>query len=65
LPTLKFDLKAFITDAVVKGHQDMADGKTSQAFDSSWYLTDVFAGFAIYSGDAATGLKGTFNCEIR
>jgi len=46
------DLKAFFTDAVSKA--DSSNGIT-QTFSSSWYLTDVFAGFEIWSGGA--GLK--------
>lgn len=40
-----FDLKPFIVDAAKHGIQ------------SSWHLTDVFAGFEIWSGGDATGLK--------
>lgn len=39
------DLKPFMVDAAKYGIQ------------SSWYLTDVFAGFEIWSGGDATGLK--------
>jgi len=46
------DLKAFFTDAV--NAADNQNGIT-QTFSSSWYLTDVFAGFEIWSGGA--GLK--------
>jgi hypothetical protein len=46
------DLKAFFSDAVSKA--DTSNGIT-QTFSSSWYLTDVFAGFEIWSG--GSGLK--------
>jgi hypothetical protein len=60
LPSLSFDLKDFISDAVSHGATDMAsDSGITQAFSSSWYLTDVFAGFEIWSGGDATNLKST------
>jgi hypothetical protein len=43
------DLKAFFDDAVANAADDMSKGGTSQAFSSSWYLTDVFGGFEIWS----------------
>jgi hypothetical protein len=54
--SLSFDLKAFISDAV--SHADTNNGVTGP-FSSSWYLTDVFAGFEIWSGSNATNLKST------
>jgi cellulose 1,4-beta-cellobiosidase len=45
--SLKFDLNAFIQHAVGRG----------DAIQSSWYLTNVFAGFEIWSG--GVGLKTT------
>jgi hypothetical protein len=42
-----FDLKAFITDAATNGIQ------------SSWYLTDVFAGFEIWDGSGTNNLGVT------
>jgi hypothetical protein len=45
--TLSFDLKAFITDAASSG------------ISSSWYLTDVFAGFEIWDGNGTTNLGVT------
>jgi hypothetical protein len=45
--TLTFDLKAFITDAAKHG------------ILNSWYLTDVFAGFEIWTGSDATNLQVT------
>ncbi len=60
---LSFDLKNFIDDAV--SHADTNNG-ASPAFSSSWYLTDVFAGFEIWSGGDATGLKSTgFTCVVK
>ncbi len=56
LPSLSFDLKDFIDDAVTA--KDTQNGIT-QAFSNTWYLTDVFAGFEIWSGGDATGLKST------
>jgi hypothetical protein len=43
------NLKAFFDDAVSKA--DSANGIT-QTFSNSWYLTDVFAGFEIWSDGA-------------
>jgi hypothetical protein len=60
------DLKLFFDDAVTNGAADMAAGSgITQAFDSSWYLTDVFAGFEIWNGSDAKGLKDTFTCVIK
>jgi hypothetical protein len=61
LSTLTFDLKAFMTDAVTNGASDMSKGQSgiTQAFASSWYLTDVFTGFEIWTGGDATNLKNT------
>ncbi len=60
--SLTFDLKNFVDDAVSKA--DTANGIT-QAFSSSWYLTDVFAGFEIWSGGDAKGLQETFTCVVQ
>jgi len=54
--SLSFDLKAFISDAV--SHADTNNG-VSGPFASSWYLTDVFAGFEIWTGSDATNLTST------
>ncbi len=63
LTGLTFDLKKFIDDAVSKA--DTNNGVTGP-FSSSWYLTDVFAGFEIWSGSAATNLKSTgFACVVK
>ena len=60
------DLKAFFDDAVTNGSADMsAGGGITQAFSSSWYLTDVFAGFEIWNGSDAKGLQDTFTCVIQ
>jgi hypothetical protein len=61
LPSLSFNLKDFIDDAVSHGSSDMTGGASgiTQAFSSSWYLTDVFAGFEIWNGGDATNLKST------
>jgi hypothetical protein len=60
------DLKLFFDDAVSNGAADMAAGSgITQAFSSSWYLTDVFAGFEIWNGGDAKGLKDTFTCVIQ
>jgi hypothetical protein len=60
------DLKLFFDDAVANGAADMAAGSgITQAFSSSWYLTDVFAGFEIWNGSDAKGLKDTFTCVIQ
>jgi hypothetical protein len=45
--SFSFDLKAFITDAATNGIQ------------SSWYLTDVFAGFEIWDGSGTNNLSAT------
>ncbi len=61
--SLSFNLKDFISDAV--SHADTNNGVTGP-FSSSWYLTDVFAGFEIWSGSAATNLKSTgFSCVVK
>jgi hypothetical protein len=61
--SLSFNLKDFISDAV--SHADTNNGVTGP-FSSSWYLTDVFAGFEIWSGGAATNLKSTgFACVVK
>jgi hypothetical protein len=61
IPSLSFDLKDFMTDAVTNGATDMSKGASgiTQAFTGSWYLTDVFAGFEIWNGGDATNLKST------
>ena len=60
------DLKLFFDDAVANGAADMAAGSgITQAFSNSWYLTDVFAGFEIWNGGDAKGLKDTFTCVIQ
>jgi hypothetical protein len=53
------DLKAFFDDAVKNGEADKSAGGTSQAFSNSWYLTDVFGGFEIWSGGDGVGLQVT------
>jgi hypothetical protein len=60
--SLDFDLKNFIDDAVNKA--DTANG-ISGPFNNSWYLTDVFAGFEIWDGGSAKGLKDTFTCVVQ
>ncbi len=65
LNTLTFNLKDFINDAVTNGASDKSAGGTSQAFVNSWYLTDVFAGFEIWSGSNGVGLKDTFSCVVQ
>ena len=63
---LNFDLKDFINDAVTNGNADMsAGGGITQAFSSSWWLTDVFAGFEIWNGSDAKGLQDTFTCVVK
>jgi hypothetical protein len=64
--SLSFDLKNFIDDAVTNASADMsAGGGITQAFSSSWYLTDVFAGFEIWNGGDAKGLQDTFTCAVQ
>lgn len=59
--TWTFDLKAFITDATTNRAMD-ANGGILPA----WYLTDVFAGFEIWSGSDATNLKvNTFTIDVK
>lgn len=66
LSTITFDMKALINDAVTNAAADKTAGGTSQAFSNSWYLTDVFAGFEIWSGSAATNLKAnTFTFDLK
>jgi hypothetical protein len=61
------DLKLFFDDAVKNAADDMSNGTPAitQAFANSWYLTDVFAGFEIWNGSDAKGLKDTFTCVIQ
>jgi hypothetical protein len=60
------DLKAFFDDAVANAADDMSKGGgITQAFSSSWLLTDVFAGFEIWNGGDAKGLQDTFTCVIQ
>jgi Glycosyl hydrolase family 12 len=56
LSSLSFDLKKFINDAVTNA--DTNNGVTGP-FSSTWYLTDVFAGFEIWTGSDGVGLKST------
>ena len=68
LMTWSFDLKPFFDDAVSHGASDMSMGQSgiTQAFSNSWYLTDVFAGFEIWNGGNASGLKSTnFSCVVK
>jgi hypothetical protein len=65
IPSLSFDLKDFIDDAVANGAADQSASGTSQAFDSSWYLTDVFAGFEAWSGGDIVGITETFTCVVQ
>ena len=63
---LAFDLANFITDAVSNGSADMSAARTSQAFSSTWYLTDVIAGFQIWTGSDAAGLQCSgFVCQVK
>lgn len=48
LSTLTFDLNLFIQDAVTNGRG---------GFAASWYLTDIFAGFEIWSGGAGLSVS--------
>lgn len=65
LGTLSFNLKDFMADAVKNASADQSSGSTSLAFADSWYLTDVFAGFEIWGGGSAEGLKETFSCVVK
>lgn len=50
-----FDLNLFIQDAVKQGY-----------IKSSWYLTDVFGGFEIWSGGGTKGLSlDAFTCVVQ
>jgi hypothetical protein len=51
------DLKPFFDDAVSNATSDKANAGTSQAFSADWYLTDVFAGFEVWTGSDGVGLK--------
>jgi len=49
------DLKLFLSDAVSRG-----------TFASSWYVTDIFFGFEIWTGSAANGLSVTsFTVDVQ
>jgi len=63
--SLSFDLNAFISDAVTNGASDMSAAGTSQAFSSSWYLTDVFAGFEAWSGGSIVGNTATMSIVVQ
>jgi hypothetical protein len=66
LYSLAFDLANFIADAVSNGSADMSAAQTSEAFLSTWYLTDVIAGFQIWTGRDAAGLKCSgFTCQVK
>lgn len=66
LSGLDFDLVAFLVDAVSQGSADQSAGKTSSALYGSWYVTDVFAGFQIWTGSDATGLTcKKFSCRVQ
>src|SRR5450631_2926058 len=62
--TLTFDIKYFMNDAVQNASADKSSGGTSQAFDASWYLTDVFAGFEAWSGGDIVGNKAQMSVTI-
>ncbi len=65
LSGLDFDLVSFVVDAVSQGGADRSAGKTSMAVDRSWYVTDVFGGFQIWTGSDATGLTcKKFSCRV-
>ncbi len=51
------DLKLFFDDAVKNGDADKSAGGTSQSFSGDWLLTDVFAGFELWSAGDGVGLK--------
>jgi len=63
--SLTFNIKDFMTDAVTNAATDKGNGNTSAAFSSSWYLTDVFAGFEAWSGSAIVGNTATMSCTIQ
>jgi hypothetical protein len=66
LSGLGLDLANFIADAVANGSADMAAAHTSQALWSAWYLTDVLAGFQIWTGSDAAGLTcASFTCQVK
>ena len=61
-----FDLKKFFDDAATNGTADQGKAGTSIPFSSSLYLTDVFAGFEIWTGGDASGLQSTgFTCVVQ
>ncbi len=54
--SLTFDLKKFIDDSIANSH----------GLKAEWLLTDVFAGFEIWTGSAANGLELTeFSAVVR
>jgi hypothetical protein len=63
--TLTFDIKDFMNDAVQNASTDQKNGGTSEAFASSWYLTDVFAGFEAWSGGDIQGNKAQMSVTIK
>jgi len=42
-----------------------AGGGIHPGLSSSWWLTDVFAGFEIWNGSDAKGLQDTFTCVVK
>jgi hypothetical protein len=65
ISSLTFNLKDFIDDAVTNGANDKnGTSGVTQAFSSSWYLTDVFGGFEVWTGSDAVGAQGKLNCVI-
>jgi hypothetical protein len=58
------NLKDFFDDAVKNAADDMSTGGTSQAFSNSWYLTDVFGGFEIWSNGKGLSNDG-FTVDIQ
>ena len=64
--SFSFDLKLFMNDAVANASDDMSKGGgITQPFSNDWWLTDVFAGFEIWSGGDAQGLQDTFTCAVK
>jgi len=64
--SFSFDLKLFMNDAVANAGDDMSKGGgITQPFSNDWWLTDVFAGFEIWSGGDAQGLQDTFTCAVK
>jgi hypothetical protein len=64
LLALAVDLKMFLDDALSHAAAD-AMGTGAPAISAAWWLTDLFAGFEIWTGSDAANLTATFTADVR